>query len=1026
MEKHTRKWNFEAPSVYAPKGEEVMNRLRGVSFAIALSLVFIAGTASAVDRVVIYGPTVNGGINSIEAKTATDLGFAVDIIATGPAWQALTATDFQKYRAIIFGDPHCGLTASVLVDLEANANVWGPLINGNVIIVGTDAEDHSNSRPGAKILSQRAVAYATAQPGKLGAYIALSCYYTSSPSGTPVPLLDKAFGPSFQVKSSGCFNTVHMTATSSALVDPLPVPLNTVLPLTDAALSNWSCSTHEIFETWRLDFVVLAIAVAGSTYTAPDGTAGTPYILARGDVKVLSDIALTPESAVNEIGSSHTLTATLTPAVPGVTVTFKVISGPNVGLAFTSVTDASGKATMTYASTSAGTDVIEAQFVDKSGKTQTSNLANKQWIQTPKSCLRLIQSQVLCEVGKNGKPTGNYVWKFRFQNQSGRPISHLFIANIVPAFANPDHLVFLPALASNAISPQEQVVIQGAAPGPLTLSISLHDDRLEECCSIPVTLDLPSCECGQIIKETTPSCFTFPSFLLPPPYRYTFQLQNLSPVVVENLLIAAVDPTDQVTPIPLSQLSVTKDVIPIAPVVQGGIAPSQTLSLSGPLAVGGQKVCLRIGLHEKDLDPCCSIVRCFTLPSCSFLPGDVTTLGGATLISDPPNLKIGNIGSSGADGVRIGLHGGNAAVLTWEPLDASGPLPNGAYFEFHAAGKTGEPVGAVRVTQSDSKYQVVTKIDGAQTYRVEVFAGANSVGAASGQNGINIIVIWPIAAGVELVPDSVQDMDTLGFTLETAHPIAWTLNDGSTLTGDRFRITPEQHGEISATLETLELRAASIPSIIITGTSVVHDCNGNGVPDSEDIATGTSLDLNSNGIPDECEAITTVSLNTGFDDRAGGLAPFGGSDDDWRVVSPGEERPAKVVNDPVSSWKTLANSRWISVDPNRGASLPNVTKLVFQRCFCLGDSADNITLDLRLRADNETTSVLLNGKQIGGPGGIFSDLEPLAIQRSGKVDDGIFIRGRNCLTVEVTDRGIYTGLDAFGIVTSAGDSCSTP
>jgi hypothetical protein len=32
-----------------------------------------------------------------------------------------------------------------------------------------------------------------------------------------------------------------------------------------------------------------------------------------------------------------------------------------------------------------------------------------------------------------------------------------------------------------------------------------------------------------------------------------------------------------------------------------------------------------------------------------------------------------------------------------------------------------------------------------------------------------------------------------------------------------------------------------------------YDCNGNGVPDDEDIANGTSLDCNENGNPDECE-----------------------------------------------------------------------------------------------------------------------------------------------------------------------------
>ncbi len=35
--------------------------------------------------------------------------------------------------------------------------------------------------------------------------------------------------------------------------------------------------------------------------------------------------------------------------------------------------------------------------------------------------------------------------------------------------------------------------------------------------------------------------------------------------------------------------------------------------------------------------------------------------------------------------------------------------------------------------------------------------------------------------------------------------------------------------------------------------SVSGDCNGNGVPDNQDIVDGTSSDLNDNGIPDECE-----------------------------------------------------------------------------------------------------------------------------------------------------------------------------
>ena len=41
--------------------------------------------------------------------------------------------------------------------------------------------------------------------------------------------------------------------------------------------------------------------------------------------------------------------------------------------------------------------------------------------------------------------------------------------------------------------------------------------------------------------------------------------------------------------------------------------------------------------------------------------------------------------------------------------------------------------------------------------------------------------------------------------------------------------------------------------------SLGGDCNGNGVPDDEDIIQGTSLDDNENGIPDECECASAVS-----------------------------------------------------------------------------------------------------------------------------------------------------------------------
>jgi hypothetical protein len=43
--------------------------------------------------------------------------------------------------------------------------------------------------------------------------------------------------------------------------------------------------------------------------------------------------------------------------------------------------------------------------------------------------------------------------------------------------------------------------------------------------------------------------------------------------------------------------------------------------------------------------------------------------------------------------------------------------------------------------------------------------------------------------------------------------------------------------------------------------SVPPDCNGNGVPDDEDIAAGTSADCNGNGVPDSCDFAEQTSLD---------------------------------------------------------------------------------------------------------------------------------------------------------------------
>jgi Bacterial Ig-like domain (group 1) len=99
---------------------------------------------------------------------------------------------------------------------------------------------------------------------------------------------------------------------------------------------------------------------------------------------VASGITLTPPTATNPSGTSHTVTATVTdtsgnPSV-GVTVTFNVTAGPNAGKSGTGVTGTTGKATFTYTDTGGvGTDTIAASFTDALGNVHNSNTVTKIW-----------------------------------------------------------------------------------------------------------------------------------------------------------------------------------------------------------------------------------------------------------------------------------------------------------------------------------------------------------------------------------------------------------------------------------------------------------------------------------------------------------------------------------------------------------------------------------------------------------------------------------------------------------------------
>ena len=341
------------------------------ALVLALALLVVGGQLvsvgpsqgfAATDKVLILSTTISGGLSSTEANEAAAKGLAVDIVDP-TAWSAMTAAQFSAYRAIILGDPTCSGAYSAAA-ATATATTWEPLLNGNVIIVGTDPVFHQNNHSGAEKLTRDAVDFAVAQPGKTGAYISLSCYYAGAQAHTPVPLLDGIEKDGFTVTGVDCQDSGHVVAVSPAIVG-----------LTDADLQNWQCSVHEAFDKFPGSFTVLAIDTShASTFTASDGTTGSPYILATGDIQSFP-LSLRPLSGTVAAGGSYSVTAQLLDVhtrapVSGQVIGFGVTAGPDTGAHGTCspdagcATGASGTVSWTFATGhQAGDDTIQA-FVD--------------------------------------------------------------------------------------------------------------------------------------------------------------------------------------------------------------------------------------------------------------------------------------------------------------------------------------------------------------------------------------------------------------------------------------------------------------------------------------------------------------------------------------------------------------------------------------------------------------------------------------------------------------------------------------
>jgi hypothetical protein len=232
------------------------------------------------------------------------------------------------------------------------------------------------------------IAFAGARDGATGLYLDTTCV-DSDYDGNGTPDAAEKLLPKLSIDPAAtwdedqgppCGGDVALISNAAQFSDLLSTDLR-----------NWGCSVHESFRTFPTDWAPLAIA----TDTASHPTCGTEvgtgtsrcgeaYILVSGVgvTATAPNLALDPTTGTGPVGTSHTVTASVTnddaSARPGETVKF-LVTGANPGAPGTCMpadctSGSDGKVAFTYTGAAEGDDTINAS-VSLGGSTQTATAA---------------------------------------------------------------------------------------------------------------------------------------------------------------------------------------------------------------------------------------------------------------------------------------------------------------------------------------------------------------------------------------------------------------------------------------------------------------------------------------------------------------------------------------------------------------------------------------------------------------------------------------------------------------------------
>ncbi|MBL9149771.1 MAG: hypothetical protein JNM94_13860 [Phycisphaerae bacterium] len=211
-------------------------------------------------------------------------------------------------------------------------------------------------------------------------------------------------------------------------------------------------------------------------------------------------------------------------------------------------------------------------------------------------CMDVVTESIFCDLAKPpAEPglAGTYTWNFCVTNRSGVTAHYV----LLPFPEAVDHIIPLPVPLLDGQTTCLSAQLTLPPDVGFCFLITLADVFVEECCTIEVCIDVPSCECLQLTECNLVYGGSQPGGAL------TFTFDNLTGDTLKHLFLFPEPPGSGVTFSPeyfaISVGPYSSYTGTISTIIDLGLSPEE-----------GTEVCFRISVHNAGLIECCSQVVC--------------------------------------------------------------------------------------------------------------------------------------------------------------------------------------------------------------------------------------------------------------------------------------------------------------------------------------------------------------------------------------------------------------------------------